>query len=511
MATGPNVGEPYLPLYRAARLVGQGILNLYFKRIEVAGREHLEAPGPAIFAANHPQSGADALVLGLCAGRVVHFVAQSGLFRNPVRGRILRDVGVVPVHRPKDVAGAAEKNVEMFRACREVLERGAAIGIFPEGTTRDERRLEKLKTGTARIVLETEAAHDFTLGVRVVPVGIHFERPRSFRSRVFLRAGAPLWGHDYADAFRRDARGTVERMTADLQSALAAQIVHVEDADLEPLVIEIENVYGDELFSKPGIVLPDGSRFAQESVIEGEIAKAVAALHEDDPESLVHLRRDLLAYRAKRDRIRIPEELLAEDELPSLHRAASRALALVLLGFPAALYGMVTCGLPYRVTAMLMKWKEPDSARIHQTRLAIGLLVHGLYFPALLVVVHPWLGGLGTVLFGASLAPAGLFALAYHRMWTRERDRLRFAWLLATRGTAVKQLRRHRERLVREMDRLRQEYLELRAGKHPPKHPWKGPPRDAKSSRQPPSPCASGSAPLVLDRHRRAAYRADVR
>jgi glycerol-3-phosphate O-acyltransferase/dihydroxyacetone phosphate acyltransferase len=94
----------------------------------VAGRDHLEAPGPAMFAANHPQSGADALVLGLSAGRVVHFVAQSGLFKNPIRGSILRGVGVVPVHRPKDVAQATEKNVEMFRACREVLERGGAIG-----------------------------------------------------------------------------------------------------------------------------------------------------------------------------------------------------------------------------------------------------------------------------------------------------------------------------------------------------------------------------------------------
>ena len=474
MAMKPIPREPYLPLYRIARLAGHGVLNFYFKRIEVAGREHLEASGPAIFAANHPQSAADALVLGLSSERIVHFVAQSGLFHNPIRGSILRGVGVVPVHLPKDEPQAAEKNVEMFRACREVLERGGAIGIFPEGTTRDERRLERLKTGTARIVLEAEAAHGFTLGVRVVPVGIHFERPRSFRSRVFLRAGAPLWGHDYADAYRRDARGTVEQMTADLRAALAAQIVHVEDADLEPLVVEIEKVYGDELFSRSGIALPEGSRFAQESMIEGEIAKAVAALHEDDPESLVHLRRDLLAYRAKRDRIRIPEELLAEDKLPSLRRAASRALALILLGFPAALYGMVTCGLPYRVTAMLMKWKEPDPARIHQTRLAIGLLVHGLYFPALLVVVHPWLGGLGTVLFGASLAPAGLFALAYHRMWTRERERLRFAWLLATRGNAVKQLRRHRERLVQEMDRLRKEYLELRAGKHPPEASMEG-------------------------------------
>jgi len=473
MASNDKQGEPILPLYRAARLAGHGVVSIYFKRIEVAGKEHLEAPGPAIFAANHPQSGADALVLGLSAGRVVHFIAQSGLFKNPVRGHILRGVGVVPVHRPKDVPGAAEKNVEMFRACREVLERGAAIGIFPEGTTRDERRLERLKTGTARIALEAEAAHDFTLGVRIVPVGIHFERPRSFRTRVFLRAGPPLWAHDYADAYRRDPRTTVEQMTADLQQALAAQIVHVEDADLESLVVEIEKVYGDELFADPGMALPEGSRFAKEIVIEGEIAKAVAALHEEDPESLVHVRQSLLAYRARRDRIQIPEELLAEDQLPSLRRATSRAVALAALGLPAALYGVATCGLPHWGTVMLMKWKKPDPARIHQTRLAIGLVVHGLYFPGLLVLVHPWLGGLGTVLFGASLAPAGLFALAYRRMWMRERQRLRFAWLLATHGNAVKQLRRERERLVREMDRLREEYQELRAGT-PPEATQKG-------------------------------------
>ncbi|HET9234066.1 MAG TPA: hypothetical protein VFP10_08015, partial [Candidatus Eisenbacteria bacterium] len=126
------------------------------------------------------------------------------------------------------------------------------------------------------------------------------------------------------------------------------------------------------------------------------------------------------------------------------------------------LYGTLTCGLPNRITAWLLRRKNPDGARIHQTRLAIGLLVYGIYFPALLVLVRPWLGNLGTVLFGASLAPAGLFALAYWRMWSGERERVRFAWLLATRGSMVRRLQRQRNRLIQEMDRLLNEYLELR-------------------------------------------------
>jgi hypothetical protein len=116
----------------------------------------------------------------------------------------------------------------MFRACCEVLERGGAIGIFPEGTSRDEPRVERLKTGTARIALEAEAAHDFRLGVRVVPVGIHFETPRRFRSRVLLRAGVPLVPGTYAERYREDPRRAVEEFTSHLHAALADQVVHLE-------------------------------------------------------------------------------------------------------------------------------------------------------------------------------------------------------------------------------------------------------------------------------------------
>ena len=44
----------------------------------------------------------------------------------------------------------------MFQACYDILKAGGAIGIYPEGTTHSEPRIRKIKTGAARIALETE-------------------------------------------------------------------------------------------------------------------------------------------------------------------------------------------------------------------------------------------------------------------------------------------------------------------------------------------------------------------
>jgi hypothetical protein len=74
---------------------------------------------------------------------------------------------------------------------RDLLAHGACVCVFPEGGVNRGPHLGALRTGLARMALD---ARD-TAGVRglqIVPVGITYESPLEYRSRVLIEVGAPL-------------------------------------------------------------------------------------------------------------------------------------------------------------------------------------------------------------------------------------------------------------------------------------------------------------------------------
>src|SRR3972149_2727080 len=83
---------------------GRALLNqtsrLYYRRIEVTGREHIPAAGPAILVANHPNSVADAFLLASqLTPRKINFIAKESITRAPVVGWVVRQFGLVGVAR----------------------------------------------------------------------------------------------------------------------------------------------------------------------------------------------------------------------------------------------------------------------------------------------------------------------------------------------------------------------------------------------------------------------------
>src|SRR5207237_173489 len=77
-------------------------------------------------------------------------------------------------------------NRETFARAREVLQRGGAIAIFPEGTTHSDPRLRELKTGAARIALGA------SIRVSIVPTGLYYTAKQTFRSSALAYFGSPI-------------------------------------------------------------------------------------------------------------------------------------------------------------------------------------------------------------------------------------------------------------------------------------------------------------------------------
>jgi 1-acyl-sn-glycerol-3-phosphate acyltransferase len=124
------------------------------------GRENLPKEGGVIVVANH-YSFFDPISLGhfvVGAGRTPRFLAKSGVFKQPLLGKLFRAAGQIPVYRESRQA------VTAMRDAIAAVERGETIIVYPEGTMTKDPELWPMagKTGAARIALRT--------GAPVVPI-----------------------------------------------------------------------------------------------------------------------------------------------------------------------------------------------------------------------------------------------------------------------------------------------------------------------------------------------------
>jgi glycerol-3-phosphate dehydrogenase (NAD(P)+) len=167
-------------VYWLVRGVIQPFFHLYF-RLSRIGREHIPQEGPVIFASNH-RSFLDPFVIGTMARRPLYYMAKKELFKNRFVSWILSSLGAFPIDRGRG-------DQDAMRTARELLERGEAVLVFPEGTRVRPGPLGRPKRGVGRLALET--------GAPVIPVAVFgTERVRrGWRIRphkVRIRAGRPL-------------------------------------------------------------------------------------------------------------------------------------------------------------------------------------------------------------------------------------------------------------------------------------------------------------------------------
>jgi len=214
--------------YNLIKLLIKLAIEVFFDEVESNRDEFIPTEGPLIIAANHPSSIMDALVVGVKTPRDIYYIGHSGLFSNAFISKFLFAMGIIPVYRPEDNPEKNENNEDMFQAAYKILEEGKCIGIFPEGTSQTDRKVLKLKTGTARIALGAEKQNDFNLGVSIVPLGLYFTARHRFRSKVLLNFGRPIPISEFKKIYEKDEYEGVNRLTDRISDELVKLTVNVK-------------------------------------------------------------------------------------------------------------------------------------------------------------------------------------------------------------------------------------------------------------------------------------------
>ena len=215
-------------------------LRIFYRRIEVVGLENVRSDRAVVFAVNHPNGLVDPLFVLCFAPRPVSFLAKAPLFHYPVIGWIVRIFDSIPVFRKQDEMKGS--NRQTFARAREVLQRGGAIAIFPEGTTHSDPQLHPLKTGVARIALGASLP-----SLDVVPVGIYYTEKQTFRSNALAVFGTPIAVRpEPVDASGEPRPESVDELTARIDEGLDAVTLQADSHAALELIARAEDIFSGE-------------------------------------------------------------------------------------------------------------------------------------------------------------------------------------------------------------------------------------------------------------------------
>lgn len=409
--------------------------------------------GGVLIAANHPNSLIDPLVLYRTAGRNARPLAKAPLFEKRVVGRIIRALGGIPVYRRQDDPGQMDRNEDTFRAAIEVLLEGEAIQIFPEGRSHSDPALSPLRTGAARIALAAEAAAGWTAGIRIVPVGLTFERKPFFRGRAVALYGDPIVAADYRADHDRDPYDAARRLTAELERRLHALTLNLTEAGDAGLIDAAERLWAIEKgLHGPREHPPLGDRLPRLQAF----ARGLAWLRTRDPRAFDDLARAVRRYQRK-GRILGAAEGEVPDRYrlgPTLRWGLTRALPVVLLA-PVAAVGIVVWWVPYRLVGAAVGRMRMPTDVIATYKLGASLLAMPLFL-VLWTALLGWAWGRVAALAAVLVLP--VIGLVTVRWWDAARtaaDDLRLFARVVGRAGRLERLAAERRALVARFDAVR--------------------------------------------------------
>ena len=368
--------NPISLLGTVLRRLAHALIKRYYPKIQITGAENIPKTGPVLFCANHPNSLIDPVLIGIAARRPVSFMAKAPLFKTPLLGSVMKALGMVPAYRGQDDARQVKKNTQSLNRVVEGLKAGRAMGIFPEGMSTDVRQVAMVRSGASRIALPAYAQGVEDL--MIIPLGINYESKERLGSKVWISVGQPIKIKEFVEAYQQQQEEPVDvgenkvlrrELTSLLGERLKEVVVHVDNADWDPLLSDLESIVR-RAGHKPSLRIPALMR-------RKRIADAINYFYEQDPQTAEGMIGQIESYHKK-----IRAAGLVIDD-PVLNRGRPRAIltfcwqALVLVAWLLpALFGLVMNLVPFLVTRRVAR-KFEDGARTMATwRLAFGIPIY---------------------------------------------------------------------------------------------------------------------------------------
>jgi 1-acyl-sn-glycerol-3-phosphate acyltransferase len=205
--------------------------KIFYKKVTYVNRQKVPRDEHLIFTANHQNALMDALAIEFSFSNQFVFVARSDIFKRKFIAGLLYFLKLLPVYRIRDGYDSLKKNQEIFQKTMDVIQNKNGFVIMPEGDHAGFRRLRRLKKGFARIAFQAEEAADYSLNIKIIPVGITYNNYESYRTDLLVIFGDPISLSEYYDDYKENQALAFNRLTKHLSEKMRPLMIEIASVD----------------------------------------------------------------------------------------------------------------------------------------------------------------------------------------------------------------------------------------------------------------------------------------
>lgn len=411
--------------------------RVFFRRIFYSNLKKVPLDKPLLFVGNHQNSFMDGMLVGSYFPQPIHFLMRADMFRRQVARFCLRELNVAPVYRKEEGMENVHKNMETFDGIYNVLRNNGNLIVFSEGLCVQEKRLQKLRKGTARMAFGAE--EKYGLDVYIVPVGINYTYPSKFRKEVMINFHDAFNIKELKEQYIKNPAKGLLAFNKKVNDCLREEVIIIEDPANDWLAEQLFQI------TRNNYVLPFFKwKFDMDDrrLLEKELSEKINYLSANSTNKLEELTQRVTDYTALLKSRKLKDENIArEPDFGWLRYFA------ILAGFPVFLAGYVSNLLPFILPKFICATLIKDRRFYSSVYISSGTVIYLIYYPLIVLLAAVFTGWTG--FFSALMLPfLGYISLFYAEIFFERMNTLRFRFESVRNPGIINDLKNQRKEIM---------------------------------------------------------------
>jgi glycerol-3-phosphate O-acyltransferase/dihydroxyacetone phosphate acyltransferase len=418
--------------------------RVFFRRIFYSNLRKVPLEKPLLFVGNHQNSFMDGILVGSYLPQPLHFLMRADMFRKPFARFCLRELNVSPVYRLEEGLENVHKNLDTFTGIYKILKDNGNLVVFSEGICVQEKRLQKLRKGTARMAFGAE--EKFGLDVHIVPVGINYTYPSRFRKEVMINFHEPFSIKELKEDYKANPAKALLTFNERVDAGLRNEVIIIEDPKNDWLAEQLL------IMERNNLILPFFQwRFDTDDrrMLEKNLCDKINYISKTQGEVLATISQTVKIYFDTLAKNSMRDESIARK----LDYGFLRYFA-ILAAFPLFVAGYLTNLIPFIVPRYLCYKLIKDLRFYSSLYVSSGTVLYLIYFPLLLILLTVF-GGLTALFLGLLVPLLGYLVLFYQEILIERLNSFRFQIKKITNPSLISELISLRKEIFDELEKVK--------------------------------------------------------